>query len=140
MGSLQPNVPLILLAEDNQADVHLVRAALAEHHVLHRLHVAPDGELAVQFIEQAGVSFTLDLVLLDLNLPRRSGHDVLKYLRHNSACPAVPAIVITSSDSPLDRAAATSLGANAYFRKPSQLEDFLRLGLLVNQTLASSSA
>jgi CheY-like chemotaxis protein len=127
---------LILLVEDNQADAFVVRKSLQDHGIPHDLIVMDDGDQAFRFIEsvEAGAARP-NLVLLDLNLPRRTGQEVLERLRSSPACFGVPTIVLTSSDAPADRARSAALGAKRYFRKPFQLEEFLHLGELVKQIL-----
>ena len=129
--------PMILLAEDNQADVYLVRKSLEEHGVSHELRTVHDGEDALRFIAEMGSRFPCpELVLLDINLPKANGSEILTQLRANPACADVPVIVLTSSDAPGDRDDMIRLGARAYFRKPAQLDAFLRLGELVRRVLA----
>jgi CheY-like chemotaxis protein len=127
---------LILLAEDNRADVFVVRKSLQDHGIPHELAVVADGEQAFRFIEsvEAG-SARPSLVLLDLNLPRRTGREVLERLRSSPACSAIPTVILTSSDAPADRAFSAELGVTMYFRKPFELEEFLHLGELIRQIL-----
>lgn len=129
----------ILVAEDNVPDVFLVREALALSEVEHDLHVVEDGEEALRFIERAdfgnGDAPIPALLLLDLNLPKRTGDEILVGLRQSRTCRDIPVIIMTSSDSPKDREEAARLGAVAYFRKPSDLEEFLKLGELVRDIL-----
>lgn len=129
--------PVILLAEDNQADVYLVRKSLEEHGVAHELRTVNDGEDALRYIAEMGSRFPCpELLLLDLNLPKANGSEILQQFRANAECADVPVIVLTSSDSPGDRDDMDRLGARAFFRKPSQLDAFLQLGKLVRQVLA----
>jgi CheY-like chemotaxis protein len=86
----------ILLAEDNLADILLVRQALEEHHVPHELHVVRDGDKALAFVEKMGE--------LDLNLPKVDGPEVLTEFRKHPNCAPTPVVVITSSDAQKDRA------------------------------------
>ena len=128
----------ILLAEDNLGDVLLVQQALAEHHVRHELHVVQDGEQAVRFIEQMGKPGAApcpDLLLLDLNLPKVEGQQVLAAFRRHPQCAATPVIVVSSSDAPRDRARIGELGVSRYFRKPSELDDFMKLGAVVREVV-----
>ena len=129
----------ILLAEDNPGDVFLVRRALEKHDLNVRLVVVEDGQAALQFIEQmdradAG-GLCPDLVLLDLNLPRATGSRVLTRIRQSPRCAATPIIIVTSSDSPLDREVAAQLGATGYFLKPGNLAGFMQLGGIVRNAL-----
>jgi len=135
-----PQVKLlhILLAEDNRGDVLLVQQALAEHHIRHELHVVQDGEQAVRFIEQMGKSGGApcpDLLLLDLNLPKVEGQQVLTEFRRHPECANTPVIVVSSSDAPRDRARIGELGVSRYFRKPSELDDFMKLGAVVREVV-----
>src|SRR5262249_41218805 len=107
----------ILLVEDNPIDVLLVKNALKQEGLAHRLTVATDGEQALELINSSGTECP-DVILLDLNLPRVSGAQVLQRLRQGNQCVAVPVIICTSSNSPADRAQTTLLGANRYFLKP----------------------
>jgi CheY-like chemotaxis protein len=128
----------ILLAEDNPGDVFLVRRALEKHGLHINLIVVEDGQAALNFIAKAETDASVgcpDLVLLDLNLPRASGSRVLTRLRQSRRCAVTPIIIITSSDSPLDKESAAKLGANAYFQKPGDLAGFMQLGRIVSETL-----
>jgi chemotaxis family two-component system response regulator Rcp1 len=126
----------ILLVEDNAGDVFLVRRALEKHGLKHQLTVAHNGEEAMKFLKQAEqgpVADAPELVLLDLNLPKVDGSQVLSHIRQTGAFATTPVIIITSSDSPADRDRALSLGANVYFRKPTDLNSFMKLGCVVER-------
>jgi two-component system, chemotaxis family, response regulator Rcp1 len=123
----------ILLAEDNPADVYLIEEALREHQVPFDITVAEDGEAAIAMI--IGGKVKPDLVLLDLNMPKRSGGEVLTHLREQPHCRTLPVIVLTSSDSPSDREEALRLGATSYIRKPTGLDEFLQIGAAIKQLL-----
>jgi two-component system, chemotaxis family, response regulator Rcp1 len=125
----------IFLAEDNPADVDLVREALREHGVDHELWLATDGQEAKRFIQAMGKvpdSPCPDLILLDLNLPMVSGHELIALFRKHPSCTRTPIIVVTSSDSRRDREQSAELGAQ-YFRKPSELGEFMELGAVVRE-------
>lgn len=81
-----------------------------------------------------------DLVLLDLNLPRATGSRVLTRIRQSRRCEATPIIIITSSDSPLDRENSANLGATDYFQKPGDLAGFMQLGRIVRDALGQKAA
>jgi len=128
----------ILVAEDNEADVYLIEEALRQHAFVYRLEVAEDGEEMLKMIvaiEQDPSQSCPALFLLDLNLPKHSGHEILARIRKSPRCASVPVIVVTSSDSPLDRARARELGASYYFRKPASLVGFISLGRIVGEFL-----
>ncbi len=95
----------IVLAEDNPADVGLVRVALQTHGVHCDLHVIDDGEQALSFIERLDQDSRVpcpDLLLLDLHLPKHGGNEILKYLRASERCAQTPVVILTSSDAPSD--------------------------------------
>jgi two-component system, chemotaxis family, response regulator Rcp1 len=121
-------MPEILLAEDNPADVYLIREALKEHGVSCTVRTVADGKDVLALISAADNKWIPDLIILDLNLPRHDGIEILQKVRATEAISHVPIVVLTSSDSPRDRITATNLGATRYVRKPSNLEQFLRLG------------
>jgi CheY-like chemotaxis protein len=127
----------ILLAEDNPADVYLIRTALDEHGVDLALQVAADGSEVLRIIqEEESVQETqLELIILDLNLPRHDGIEILRRLRETGGLARIPVVVLTSSDSPSDRLAASELGAACFLRKPSNLEQFLNLGAVFKALL-----
>jgi CheY-like chemotaxis protein len=126
----------ILLAEDNSGDVLLVREALAAHHLSYTLHVAADGAQAVDFVArmgQPGEAPCPDIFLLDLNLPRVDGHEVLREFRRHPACAATPVVVVSSSDSLRDRQRVSALGVDRYFKKPTSFDAFMQLGAIVKE-------
>ena len=128
----------ILLAEDNAADEALVREALREHNVACRLHVVKDGAQAISFIlnmDREGVDEPhLDLLLLDMHLPRRDGADILRALRSTEHHSQKPVIVMSSSDAPHLRDTADH-DALYFFHKPSTLDEFMLLGGIVRDVL-----
>jgi CheY-like chemotaxis protein len=129
----------ILLAEDNSADVELVREALEDRAIGFELQVVEDGERAIDFIERIDRDSALHcpkLFLLDLHLPKRDGAEVLRYLRASERCGQTPVLILTSSDSPQDRETAARNAALHYFRKPSTLEQYLQLGDVVKNIIA----
>ena len=124
----------ILLAEDNPADVYLIEEALREHQVDFRITVAEDGEAAMSLMSQGKVS--PDIVLLDLNMPKRGGGEVLERIRQGSER-ELPVIILTSSDSPSDREEALRLGATCYIRKPTGLDEFLEIGATIKRLVGA---
>ena len=128
----------ILLAEDNRADILLVREALALHLIPHRLHVAADGQKAIDFVTRMGKQGEPrcpDLVLLDLNLPKVEGPEILREFRRRPECVTTPVIIFTSSDSPRDREKVRPYGIARYFTKPTSLDAFLQLGAIVKEVV-----
>ena len=127
-----PEPLTIFIAEDNPADVYLLKIAFCEAGYQGAdLIVASDGEAALDFVGHKG-SFSEThkphLIVLDLNLPKSDGNDVLRAIRDSGEYADVPVVVLTSSDSPRDRQSAEELGADCYFTKPSDLEAFFGLG------------
>jgi CheY-like chemotaxis protein len=132
----------ILLAEDNRGDVLLVRQALVENGIQHELHVVQDGEQALRFVARMGKPGEPpcpDIFLLDLNLPRVDGPQVLREFRRHSECTETPVIVVTSSDAPKDRGEMAALGVTRYFKKPTDLDAYMELGAVVLEAVAGKS-
>ena len=128
----------VLLAEDNPGDILLVKEALAHYHISHELYVVRDGGEALAFLHRMGETGSVpcpDVLLLDLNLPRVDGPEILVEFRKNPGCIHTPVIVISSSDTHKDRQRMDALGVNCYFRKPSDLEEFLKLGAVVRRVV-----
>jgi DNA-binding response OmpR family regulator len=121
----------VFLAEDNQSDVYLVKEALSLAGLACELAWEQNGEAAVKTLAKISHQDDVpDVVLIDLNLPKISGLDVLGIMRAQLLFANVPVVVLTSSDSPRDRAAVAERGAH-YFRKPSDIHDFVRLGQII---------
>jgi two-component system response regulator len=100
--------------------------------------VVADGEKAIAFVETIDADPEVrcpQVMLLDLNLPRATGMDVLRRVKKSARFADVPVIIVTSSDAAIDRAEATSLGANGYFLKPQNLAEYMKLGLVVKAVL-----
>lgn len=138
-----PSQHNIVLVEDSAADVFLVREALEQAGVQSELKVLCDGEEAIQFVESIESNENAlgpSLIILDLNLPLVSGEQVLAHVRRTRKCGATPVIILTSSESPRDREAVVRLGANEYFRKSSNLDDFMRVGTVVRSLLDRKSS
>ena len=138
----EPYMAKILLAEDNPADVYLIRTALDEHGVDVPLQVAADGKEVLQILDQEQTisGSDLKLIVLDLNLPRHDGIEILQKLRETRTLAGIPVVVLTSSDSPRDRVLASQLGASRFLRKPSNLEQFLNLGAVFKEVLGQAEA
>jgi CheY-like chemotaxis protein len=118
----------ILLVEDNPGDVRLTREAFADTKVSHNLSVVGDGEEAMAFLRRQGDYASAprpDLILLDLNLPRKSGREVLAELKHDSELLSIPVVVMTTSEAEGDILNSYYLHANAYVTKPVDLDCFV---------------
>jgi CheY-like chemotaxis protein len=120
----------ILLVEDNPADVRLTQEALREGKVRNNLHVARDGVEAVEFLKRRGKYAGAprpDLVLLDLNLPKKDGREVLAEVKDDAELKTIPIVVLTTSSAEIDILRSYSLHANCYITKPVDLEQFVQV-------------
>lgn len=120
----------ILLAEDNPGDVMLTKKAFEQGKLANNLHVVTDGVEALEFLRQEGEYADEprpDLVLLDLNMPRKDGQDVLKDLQADNDLCRIPVVVLTSSESEEDIAKSYELNANAYLTKPVDFDGFIEI-------------
>jgi DNA-binding response OmpR family regulator len=118
-------------------DALLVREALKIEDLPIEVHVAPDGERALDFLERTewdSAAPRPDVLLLDINLPKVDGFEVLRTVRASTRYKEIPVLVVTSSDSPADRGEAAKLGAS-YFRKPPNYEEFLKIGPMLRRVL-----
>lgn len=118
----------ILLVEDDPGDVVITREAFADNKVRNQLSVVSDGESAMAFLRRTG-EFTdaprPDLILMDLNLPRKSGHEVLAEIKADPSLRRIPVVVLTTSDAEEDVLRSYDLHANAFVTKPVDFECFL---------------
>jgi CheY-like chemotaxis protein len=117
----------ILLVEDNPADVRLLQEAFRESGEQHELHIASDGQDALDFLfrrNEHGDKPRPDLILLDLNLPKIDGHHVLNMIKNDPKLRSVPVLMLTHSDSISDIQRAYENHANAYLKKPSDLMEY----------------
>jgi CheY-like chemotaxis protein len=120
----------ILLVEDNAADVRLTEEALKEGKVRNNLHVARDGMEALEFLHRQGNfkdATRPDLILLDLNLPRRDGREVLADIKNDPELKMIPVVVLTTSSAEADILKSYKLHANCYITKPVDLEQFVNV-------------
>ncbi|MGQ9780623.1 MAG: response regulator [Bacillota bacterium] len=124
----EPDVRLaeILLVEDNPGDIRLIREAFREGKFANRLHVATDGEEALAFLRNRDAP-AIDLILLDLNLPKRDGREVLAEIKSDEKLRQIPAVVLTSSELEADILRAYDLKANCYVTKPTAPQDFFEI-------------
>jgi signal transduction histidine kinase len=126
----------VLLIEDNPADADLTQEALEESKLLVHLEVVDDGEKAESYLLRRNPyenATRPDLILLDLNLPRRDGREVLKTIRTAPSLKHIPVVVLTSSDTEMDVLKSYGLGANCYVVKPVRFSEFLQIVRLVGE-------
>jgi CheY-like chemotaxis protein len=115
----------VLLVEDDPGDVVLIQEAFEHNKVRNRLHVVGDGVEAMQFLRDGGER--PDLVLLDLNLPRKDGREVLEEIKTDSALRSIPVVVLTTSKAEEDILRSYDLHANAYVTKPVDFARFIEV-------------
>jgi CheY-like chemotaxis protein len=120
----------ILLVEDNPGDVRLTKEALRDAKVLNKIFVAKDGVEAMEFLRKEGAftdRHTPDLILLDLNLPRKDGREVLAEIKEDPKLKHIPVVILTSSKADEDVLEAYNLHANCYVTKPVDLNGFVEI-------------
>lgn len=118
----------ILLVEDNEGDILLTTEALEEGKIMNKLTVARDGQEAMDFLNKKGDFKNAklpDLILLDVNLPRKNGHEVLKYIKTHDVFRSIPVIMLTTSSAQNDIDKSYENHANCYITKPIELNDFM---------------
>ena len=120
----------IVVFDDNAADVHLLREALAENGITCELEVFNDGEQIHGYLASAK---TVDLFVIDLNLPKITGDEILARIRQDKTLSNVPALVLTSSNSGRDRDRAMQLGATAFVCKPCTLDEYFEIGKMIQE-------
>jgi CheY-like chemotaxis protein len=129
-----PQSETILLAEDNEDHVLLIKRAFAKANLLNPLQVVNDGQEAIAYLAGEGIYADRSLypfpglLLLDLKMPNRDGFDVLKWLRHERHLPQLRIVVLTTSDRVFDMQRAYELGAHSFLTKPVDFRDFVQLG------------
>ncbi|MGA3128849.1 MAG: response regulator [Candidatus Korobacteraceae bacterium] len=127
-GQFQPAE--ILLVEDNPGDVRLVQEALRESKIMNRLHAVSDGKEALAFLRRQGKYANAtrpDLILLDLNLPRKDGREVLSEIKADLELLRIPVVIVTSSKAEEDILKSYDQHANCYITKPMDLEKFVEV-------------
>jgi two-component system response regulator len=115
----------ILLVEDNPADVRLTREALKDARV--RLQVARDGVEAMEMLRAADAEHRPDLILLDLNLPRKDGREVLQEIKRDDVLRHIPVVILTTSQAEQDILQSYRLGASAFITKPVEIDQFFQV-------------
>lgn len=137
MSRILPSRPAeILLVEDNPADVRLTREALREGKLHNNLHVATDGVDAMAFLRREGPhadAVRPDLILLDLNLPKKDGREVLEDIKADASLRTIPVVILTSSEAEQDILRAYDLHANCYVTKPVDLDQFIHVVKTIEQ-------
>ncbi len=120
----------ILLVEDSPADVALTQEALQESKLRNNLHIVTDGEAAMAFLRNAS-PYTgkprPDLILLDLNLPKKNGREVLAEIKADASLSLIPVVIMTVSQDERDVLESYRLHANCYIRKPVKFEEFIKI-------------
>ncbi len=124
MNTQQARPVEILLVEDNPGDVLLTQEAFAEIKCCNRIHVVTDGEQAIDYLCKRSDTVKPDIILLDLNLPKKDGREVLEELKNDPALRRIPVVVLTSSKAEKDIVMSYNLHANCYVVKPIGLEGF----------------
>ena len=125
----------VLLVEDSAGDVRLTQEAFLETNPAVRLHVVSDGVEAMEFLRRAGAHAAAprpDLILLDLNLPRMDGREVLAQVKGDHELRTIPTVILTTSDADEDIRMTYQLQANCYLNKPVQLDEFDALVKSIN--------
>jgi CheY-like chemotaxis protein len=120
----------ILLVEDNEGDILLTTEALSEGKIINEVSIARDGEEAIDFLNQQGAFSNAtkpDLILLDVNLPKKNGYEVLDYIKSTNDLKHIPVIILTTSSSQKDILHAYRNYANAYITKPVDVDDFIKI-------------
>ena len=125
----QPRIIDILLVEDSPTDVLIAREALTEARLLNTIHVVEDGVDALAFLRRQGRFADAprpDLILLDLNLPRKNGREVLAEIKNDPALKSIPVVVLTTSSAEEDILKSYNLHANCYVVKPVEFDSFVK--------------
>jgi len=125
---MNPSQPIeILMAEDSPSDAAITQEAIKSSKLLNRLHIVDNGEDVLLFLQKEGLyagAPTPDLILLDLNMPRMNGYQVLTEIKEHSQWKQIPVVILTTSKSELDVATAYKLHANCYVSKPMDFDKF----------------
>jgi chemotaxis family two-component system response regulator Rcp1 len=135
---MQPQQRIVLLVEDNPTDIFVITEVIEACSLGVRLEIVRNGQDALTYLDELTRVPELPcpaLVLLDLNLPKIDGLEILRQLRNNPRCSRTPVIVVSSSTAEADRNAVQSLGVEAYFQKPRTLAAYAELGKLVKSHL-----
>jgi CheY-like chemotaxis protein len=125
----------ILLVEDNAGDIRLTREALKESSLMVNLRVVRDGIEAMEFLRggENGARACPDLILLDLNLPRKDGREVLQEIKTDAGLRRIPVVVLTTSEAESDILATYGCHANCYITKPVDMDQFIKIVNMLNE-------
>lgn len=119
----------ILLVEDNEGDILLIKEAFEEARILNTISAVKDGEKAIRYLNKTGSYNDVkspDLILLDVNLPRKSGHEVLAFIKNNANLKQIPVVMLTTSSAEKDIIETCKNHANCYITKAVEVDEFLQ--------------
>lgn len=122
----------ILLIEDNQGDADIIKELLIDTGIAHSLTWLDNGEKAIEFFNEGRET---DLVILDIKLPRVSGHEIVEFLRRRGISTTIPVIVLTGSNSPVDQESAKQNGVVCYLIKPMTIEEMEKMTITLMEIL-----
>ncbi|GAA0720342.1 response regulator [Dactylosporangium roseum] len=138
---MEASLPIeVLLVEDDPGDVLMTQEAFEEHKVRNKLNVVPDGEEALAYLRREGKHAEAtrpDLILLDLNLPRVDGREVLQVIKEDQDLRRIPVVVLTTSQADEDILRSYSLHANAYVTKPVDFDSFIAVVRQIDEFFVS---
>src|SRR4051812_14939658 len=120
----------LLIADDSASDIYLFKTALRNHPTAHEVYTVPDGEAAMDFLRRRGAyadAPSINLLVLDINMPKRTGHEVLQDLKADPDLRSLPVLMLTSSLNERDVARAYCLHANCYIQKPPDLDSWFEI-------------
>ncbi len=126
----------ILLVEDNEGDIVLIKESLEEGRVANNISICRDGEKAINYLTNQGDykdAIKPDLVLLDINLPRKNGHEVLQFIKETDDLKCIPVIMLTTSSSEMDIIKSYKEHANCYITKPMDVDAFMKAVMEIEQ-------
>jgi len=126
----------ILIVEDNEGDILLIKEAFEEAKLVNDISIVRDGEKAIHFLEKKGEYGDVklpDLIILDVNLPRKNGHEVLEFIKTNDHLMLIPVIMLTTSSSENDIIKSYKNHANCYITKPVEVDDFMEAVLDIEE-------
>jgi CheY-like chemotaxis protein len=127
--------PKVLIVEDNPADVFFLQHAIRTQGLQADVAVVHDGERAIEYLEESGDKNRPDLVIIDINLPKRDGIEVLRKCRFSPSLAETKTMVLTSSDESSDHSRADLLGVNAYIHKPRDIGELSDVGVAIRTLL-----